>query len=228
MILSFLFMEYVALPSRSDAIFANIQSNKLNIYSSGSIGLYFQGKCHKTNPNYTLIDDEMQDWCSNVVKRENPKQEISNDQKPFVTFNIQNKAFQLNSYAIRSGCCRRICCCIDDGTFLGDEGCCCRLYSFSLLGSNDNKTWITLHSVNSERNLRICEARTYEIQNQKQSFRFIRFQMDGEWPGCPFCMQLNQIEFYGSTIHTGYYEDYEYEESEEEAVSIIGKIRREE
>ena len=223
--LSFILMQYIALPERSDAILINAVKNgdKINVYSSGSIGLYYNGMCHQTHPNDTLSTSENEDWCSNIIQRENRQQILPETEKPWILFHIENKAMHLRGYSIRNGCCRRICCCTDDSMFIDNVRCCCYLYSFTILGSNDNKTWVSLHSVEKDREFRICEAKTYEINDRKQSFKFIKFRMDEEYPGCPFCVQINQFEFYGETTNS--IDDFAFDENDDESVSIIGKVK---
>ena len=46
--------------------------------------------------------------------------------------------------------------------------------------------------------------------------------MDKEYPGCPFYMQINQIDFYGELSNAPFSEDEENDES----VIIIGKFNR--
>ena len=225
--LCLIFMEYIALPERPDAILSQAIANKekLNIFSSGSIGLFSGGKCRQTFPNQTITDNKREDWCSNVVEADE-QTIVSETEKPWISYHLPNKAIKLTGYAVRNGCCWETCCCLDDSTFIDNKYCCCRLYSFSLLGSNDNRTWVTLHTVEKDQKFRICEAKTYDLPDNSRSFRFIRFRMDQQWPGCPFCMQINQFELYGETIHSLYTDDLDNEEFEEESVSIIGKVRK--
>ena len=52
--------------------------------------------------------------------------------------------------------------------------------------------------------------------------------MDEEYPGCPKCIQLNQIELYGKLMKSEYpyLTSYDNEEENEESISIIGKVRK--
>ena len=219
-------IKYVALTERSDAILSNAvhTGDKINIFSSGSLGFYRAGKCIQSYPNFTLNGEEDQDWCSNIV-RINEK-ETGSYQKPYILFNLENKAMKLTGYSVRNGCCKLYCCCSNDHDII-EEFCCCRLYSFSLLGSNDNNTWKTIHSVVKDKMFRVCETKTFQIENEQQSFRFIKFQMDEEYPHCPICLQINQIELYGKTVKTNLYNEIDTE-NDDESVSIIGKIRKDE
>ena len=154
--------------------------------SSGSIGIrYFDGQCKQTYPNQILVGDEGWDWCSNIMK--------STDDHPWVTYRLPNKAMSLRGYSVRNGCCHRHCCC-DPGTDRDlDIHCCCDLYNFSLQGSNDKKTWKTIHRVEKDRQFYNCQLKTYEFDITRP-FNFIRFFMDEEYPHCPKCIQINQIE----------------------------------
>ena len=215
----FNFISFVALPEKKDAILSSLPSNKINIESSGSLGVFMgDSKCHQTHPNQTLVGDKYKDWCSNIIK--------SPSEKPWIQYSLQNKRMKITSYAVRNGCCYYdYCCCLPETGEIIDYFCCCRLYSFSLLGSNDNVTWTTLHSVEKDQTFRYCQLKTFELQQQSQPYRFLRFVLDEEKPGCQKCMQINQMEFYGEVIP---YNDFSsYEDDNEESISIIGKIKRE-
>ena len=212
-------MAFVALPDRSDALLTKTDRNLLHIETSGSLGLFLgDSKCRATNPNDTLESDLKTDWCSNLVKE--------NGEKPWISYHFTNKAMKLKGYAVRNGCCYYdYCCCDPDtGKYL-DFACCCRLYSFSLLGSNDNKTWKTIHKVEKDSTIRWCQIKNYEFQTT-ESFNFVRLRMDEEKPGCPKCMQINQIELYGETKGATFYDEDFNNQDEDESVSIIGKIKR--
>ena len=210
-----LFLSFIAFPKRDDAIFHSIKDkNKIKTEVSGSMGYYTRGKCLPTYANSTLNEEDKQDWCSNIAKNGN--------EKPFIMYSIEGKSMKLTGYAVRNGCCYYACCCLDDNNLLDGDRCCCRLYSFSLLGSNDNKTWTTLHSIERAEKFYYCSFRTYEINNN-QAFKYIRFVQDEQLPNCAFCMQINQIELYGSTISA--FDDFS-DDNDEGSISIIGKINR--
>ena len=137
------FMELlVAFPQRKDAIFEPLhENNEVVAFSSGSIGMFRDGKCHLTSPNMTLgKDDESTDWCSNIAKQG------EGEGKPWIAYRVKNKRIKANGYAIRSGCCYYDCCCIDDSKLI-DKYCCCSLLSYSLQVSDNNIMWRTIHSV---------------------------------------------------------------------------------
>lgn len=209
-------MKFMAFPERKDSIFQHVSNKEDDILvsSSGSLGLYYGGKCHLTYPNETLHNDQKMDWCSNIAKQE--------DEKPWISFNLKNKAVKLTGYSVRNGCCYRSCCCTEDNSFVDSDGCCCRLYSFALQGSNDNKTWKTIHKVENDENFYYCAFKTYEFQ-KTESFSFVRFVQEKEFPGCPFCMQINQMELYGETVGSFVSAD---NDDNDESVSIIGKLNR--
>ena len=216
----FLIFEFIAFPKRDDALLVAQKTHDwsdISVESSGSHGLFYNGKCYQTYPNETLNDDEKQDWCSSIPEnREN---------KPFIQYSIKNKAMKLTGYSIRTGCCHFACCCINDGKVL-DEICCCALYSFSLLGSNDNLTWTTLHKVEKDDNIWVCKSITYSF-DETSAYRFVRFVLDEVPKGCNFCLQLNQIQLYGETENVGEYSS-SIDLSDDESVSIIGRVEREE
>ena len=216
--LTLIFMQFIAFPNKQNALLAKAianDPNSIRIDVSGSMGLYYSGKCHQTNPNQTIISDKKMEWCSNIGK--------SKDDKPWISYSIKNKKMKLTSYAIRNGCCWYGCCCIDDKTDLGV--CCCELFSFSLHGSNDNITWKLIHKVEREKDLYYCTFKTYDVDPGTEPFRYLRIVQDEQKPNCPFCMQINQVEFYGKTIDE-YGVDSDFNSGDEdESVSIIGKIR---
>ena len=214
MMLFLLVLEFVAFPSRADSIF---EKNKDDIIvdSSGSLGFRYNGKCHMTYPNQTLNDDKKLDWCSNIAE--------PNEPQPWVTYSLKDKSMKLKGYSIRSGCCYYACCCFDDTKDI--EYCCCQLYSFSLLGSNDNKTWMTIHKVEKDLNFWNCKTMTYEFP-LTQPFHFIRFVLDEKRSYCANCMALNQIAFYGEVINSPRNYQTLDETDNDESVSIIGKLKR--
>ena len=209
---------FVAFPDRSDAILAK-STVPPRVEASGSLGLYYNGKCNPTYPNQTLVGVREYDWCSNIYNSN------TDTEKPWIQFSIPNKAMKLTSYSFRNGCCIHYCCCNTESGNVVDYRCCCELYSFSLLGSNDNRTWKLLHKVEKDGEyIHYCEVKTYDLET-KESFKYIRFVCDEPWPGCPHCMQLNQMEFYGQVFSSI---DYGYDSGEEdndESISIIGKVK---
>ena len=213
-------VSFVAFPSKEDAIFAKYNSSVV-IQSSGSIGLYKNGKCVKTHPNETLIPSEDYEWCSNIAK---DKTNVNDN--PWIQYSLNGKQMKLTSYAVRNGCCRYACCCDEDGKII-DGYCCCYLYSYSLQASNDNKTWKVLHKVEKDNKFYACQTKTFELKQQSMPYSFFRFVLDEEWPGCVKCMQVNQIELYGDVIDSGnsYYHDGN---DDDESVSIIGRVKKDE
>ena len=214
-------LEFVAFKPRDDAIIQNAINNKKEIIvdSSGSIGQYIRGKCQKTRPNYTIVEDKKLDWCSNVIY------DKKTGERPWISFALPNERMKINSYSLRTGCCWYACCCIDENTFINDGyTCCCDLYSFSLYGSNDNTTWQLLHRVEKKATFNYCETHYYDVISTDY-YRYVKLVQDEERPSCPFCMQINQIEFYGHTSKS--LNDYSFGESnEDESVSIIGKVKK--
>ena len=212
-----LFVAYVAFPESKDALLSKSLKDSLNIETSGNLGLYYNGKCQKTFGNETIFANENSDWCSNIAKDKN---DVS--QNPFIQYSIKGKQMKVTKYSVRNGCCRYACCC-EDGNDIFDYHCCCRLYSYSLTASNDNRTWVTLHKVEEDNTFYHCAIKTFDIKNAAP-YVYYRFVLDKELPGCPKCMQLNQIEFYGETFAS----DMSYGENtdDDETISIIGRINK--
>ena len=219
----FFFELFVAFPDRKDALLST-SLNSVNVDASGSLGLYYGGKCHQTFPNETLTNNEEFDWCSNIGE------DNSEEKKPWLMYNIKNKKMILKNFAVRNGCCMHACCCTDDNKVF-DYACCCVLYSFSLQASNDNKTWNTLHKVEKISDFWECKFITFDISEEKQreqhnvgGYAFVRIVLDEQYPNCKRCMQINQVELYGETVDGN--ELYKIDDDNDESVSIIGKVRK--
>ena len=74
-----------------------------------------------------------------------------------------------------------------------------------------------------------CAAKTFDIDPKMsgKAFTYFRFVLDKERPGCPKCMQINQLELYGETISSGYM-SYSESADEDESISIIGRVKKSE
>lgn len=210
MFLSLLFYEIIPFSERNDNILKE-NSNAVTYEVSGSIGQYYDGKCHQTDPSHIIDSAERKtDWCSNYNK--------TKDDIPWYDVSIKGKSMSLTGYAIRSGCCYYGCCC-DDGKYI--QSCCCWLYSWSLQGSNDNKTWVDLHHVEKDDKFYDCANRVFEIK-KTEPYKYVRLTQTEPWPGCIFCMCINKIELYGQAVD----ESLASFDSEDDSVSIIGKVSK--
>ena len=215
-----LLVAFVAFPESTDAILAHHNPKEINIETSGSLGIYHHGKCHKTYGNETLLSDEYKEWCSNIAA---DKTDMSLN--PFIQYSIKGKSMKIKKYSVRNGCCRYECCCVDDSDVI-EYYCCCRIYSYSLQGSNDNKTWTVLHKVEKDNSFYYCSTKTFDLPKETIAYTFLRFVLDKEWPGCPKCMQINQIELYGETISSGFSSFNDNNNDDDESISIIGRIKK--
>ena len=206
---------FEAFPQRKDAIFESVSNKEtdINVISSGSIGLYIDGKCKITSPNFTLYEDRKLDWCSNIQK--------SNNEKPWITYSIRERAMRVKGYSVRTGCCYYACCCYDDSNLVSTS-CCCDLYSYSLQGSNDNPTWKIIHKMEKVDYVDYCKLDTFDFP-LTESFKFIRFVLDEPRPGCEKCMAINQFELYGEVLASYSTSDID---NDDESISIIGKVRK--
>ena len=211
-------MAYTTIQKRDDALLS--QNLKPFVEASGSLGIRFDGRtCKPTYPNQTLIGEAHLDWCSNLMK--------STNDSPWISYHLPNKAMKIRGFSVRNGCCYDdiFMCCRDPQSGADSYlDCCCRLYSFSLQGSNDNKTWKTIHQIVKDNRFRWCELNTYEF-DLSESFNIVRFVMDEGYPGCPKCLQINQIELYGERVNSDF-DSYENEEDNEESISIIGRVNK--
>ena len=205
------FMEFISFPDRKDSLFKD-NEKLIDIEASGSIGVWDGAKCHQTYPNSTIIVDKKTDWCSNVATEKGDK--------PWITYSMRGKQMKVSSFSVRNGCCYYACCCLNDKDII--EGCCCDLYSFSLQGSNDNKTWKTLFKAEKEQDFYYCKFKSYDVKSN-DAYRYIRFVQDEPSPGCIFCMAINQLELYGQLTDSRFAIE---SDADDESVSIIGKIRK--
>lgn len=212
-----IFLEFIAFPEKANALFksATAKGDKILIDASGSIALHYDGKCHQTYPNETIHEDEKADWCSNIA-------DARRGENPWIMYSIKNKGIKLSGFSVRNGCCWDQCCC-EDYEHIIDGYCCCRLYSYSIHGSNDNKTWTIIKKIIKDDEFYDCQFKTFEFE-RTPSYRYIKFMLDQEYPGCPRCMQLNQLELYGET--TDSFVSTLREEYDDESVSIIGKVKQ--
>ena len=128
---------------------------------------------------------------------------------------------QLTGFSIRNGCCDYFCCCDDSGKIY-DVECCCMLYSFTLEGSQDNRTWTAIHKEERVKDFYACESKTYEFSKTVE-YKYVRIIQDEPYPGCMTCMQINQVELYGTAVDRMLIDDME---DNDESVSIIGKVNR--
>jgi hypothetical protein len=215
----FLFITmFIAFPERKDSIL-HIDKNAEHIqtYASGSNGFYFNGKCHITSPNLTLQTDVKLEWCSNIP--------TSSSGNPWIAYSLPKKKMVLTGYSLRNGCCYYSCCCIDDNTLIEGNtySCCCMLYSFSLQGSSDNKSWSVIHKVEKRTDFYYCKYETFEFP-EAQPYKYIRIILTEHYPNYPNCLILNEVDFYGRTVND---DDYLPDIENEESVSIIGRIHNE-
>ena len=86
--------------------------------------------------------------------------------------------------------------------------------------------WEDIHKVEKDKEFWACKTNTYDLKKTTKPFSFVRLVLDEARPGCPFCMQVNQIELYGETTRSTFIEIDDTDESDE-SVSIIGKIKKE-
>ena len=216
------FVSFVAFPESKEALLSNANIDSINVEASGSIGLYRDGVCHKTHPNETLISNERMDWCSNIAKVKDDK-----NYNPWIQYSIKGKQMKVSRYSVRNGCCYYLheCCCDDENGKIIDYECCCRLYSYSLQASNDNRTWTILNKVEKDESFHYCETKTFELKEKSSPYTYFRFVLDEEYPGCIKCMQINQIELYGETV-SSVYSSFPDNDDEDESISIIGRVNK--
>ena len=198
-----LFIQNFPFNKQFNGVFKNTYNPAdVSAVASSSIECYFSslGKDILTNPVSVIDPEDNLEWCSKV-------NESKNDY-PWIEVIFHNKKLSMTGYSVKSGCC-----------YAND--CCCMIYSWSLLGSNDNKTWTKLHSVAKNKELRRCRNESFSF-NEKGSFSMFKFIQDEPEPECWYCLNLNRLEFYG-TLNEGAGEEI----ANEDEVSIIGRVKKE-
>ena len=101
------------------------------------------------------------------------------------------------------------------------------MYSYSLQGSNDNKTWKVLFKIEKDRDFGYCQTKTFELKEKTEPLKFVRLMLDQEYPNCRKCMQINQFDLFGEAISSKFM-DFSDSPEDEESVSIIGRVSKEE
>ena len=191
-----------------DGVFKNTYSDNITVVeASGSMYAYDSlGKTDVLSKPENVIDPSSHtEWCSNVNK--------SKSDRPWLLVSFKKSIkLKLSGYSMRSGCCN-----------YGD-GCCCRLNSWSLLGSNDNATWTTIHKVDDKTDFYHCDEVNYEINSERfEPFTFFKLVQDKPYKNCWFCIELSRVELYGKLDVN---DDFNDVSSNDDEVSIIGKVSR--
>ena len=214
-----LLLAFGVFPESTDSILAHLDPQDISIETSGAAGLYRDGKCHLSYGNETLDSNEWGEWISRT-----PEDKNDASLNPWIQYSIKGKSMRIKKYSVRNGCCRSKCVCFDDSDIV-EYNCCCKLYSYSLQGSNNNKTWTVIHKVENDDSFYFCFAKTFDLPYETIPYTFLRFVLNEEWPGCTKCMQLNQVEFFGTITESSYTPYSEKDDDDDESISIIGRIR---
>jgi hypothetical protein len=204
-----LFYTIIPFPERNDNILKQ-HSDDLSVAVSGSIGQFYNGKCHPTFSEHVTDSIERKtDWCSYINK--------SKTDYPWISINLRGKTISLTGYSLRMGCGYYGTCCLEDGNYVY----CCLLYSWSLQGSQDNSTWTDLHKIEKDLKFDYCQNRIYEIESE--SYEYVRLIQTEALPYCDFCICLNKLELYGSTSTES---SSIFPEDNDDSISIIGKLSK--
>ena len=206
MLFSLLIREF-PFNEKFDGVFKNTYNeDSVSVVASGSTECFFPefGKDILTKPESAIDPEDKLEWCSNINR--------SKTDYPWISTVFKNKKLSLSGYSIKSGCCK-----------YSTDGCCCLIYSWSILGSNDNKTWTKLHSVRNDLELGICKEKSFQV-DKKGSFSMFKIIQDEPEPGCWYCIALSKLELYGTL--SDYNNDNGEEVSNEDEVSIIGRIKK--
>ena len=189
-----------------NGVFKNTYNkNDVSVIASGSQRCYSFSieKTILTKPESVIDPDDKLEWCSNLNR--------SATDFPWLAAVFNNKKLSITGYSLKTGCC--------EFTY---DSCCCMPYSWSVLGSNNNKTWTKIHSIEKEANLKICQEKSYRV-DKKGSFSMIKLIQDESEQGCLLCLSLSKLEFYGELEEKN---EEEEETTSEDEVSIIGRVKR--
>ena len=198
-----LFIREFPFNNKFNGVFKNTYNKKdISVTASSSRECYFYSlkKDVSTKPESVIDPEDNLEWCSDINKSENDR--------PWLATTFKDKKFTMSGYSIKSGCCK----------YSGSR-CCCRIYSWSIHGSNDNKTWTKIHSVEKSEELDFCTEKSFLV-DKKGSFSMFKIIQDEPQPDCWFCMDISRLEFYG-TIQG----DVDDEISSEDEISIIGRFK---
>ena len=202
MLISLLIREF-PFNDRFDGVFKNTYNNKdVSVEASGSSRCYFYSLDRDvlTKPESVIDPEDQLEWCSNLNKSKNDH--------PWLTVVFNDRKLTASGYSLKAGCCENV------------NGCCCIPYSWSILGSNDNKTWTKLHSVEKNKELKYCKEGSFRI-DKKGSFSMFKLIQDEPEPDCWYCIALSKLEFYG-TFSGGKFDEI----TSEDEVSIIGRLKK--
>ena len=178
--------------------------NLTSVEASGSTMVWNRTKQKDilTKPEFA-VDPEADDyeWCSDINK--------TLFDHPWILFNFKKRKFQMSGYSLKQACCDAV-------------GCCCIIYSWSMQGSNDNKTWTTIDKQEKQRDFNDCDTKSWEVSSQ-QRYSYIRLIQDEPFPKCWYCIGLSKIEIYG-TLSGAEMDNFDSNQDADDEVSIIGKV----
>ena len=158
-----------------------------------------------TNPNFAINPEENNlEWCSNFNK--------TKTDYPWLMFNFGKQKFNVIGYSLKLGCCDYF-------------SCCCLLYSWSLEGSNDNKTWTKIHQLEKQSDFDFGDVRSFKVDNLNKFYQYIRLKQDQPHPSCWYCIGLARMEIYGDLL-TDEYSEMGDDINDNDEVSIIGKVTK--
>lgn len=199
-----LFIREFPFNEQFDGVFKNTYNeNHVSVSASGSRPCFFYklDKDVLTKPESAIDPNDTLEWCSNINNSKNDN--------PWIMTSFKDRKLSLSGYSIKSGCCE-------------ETNCCCLIYSWSVLGSNDNKTWTTLHSVEKNKEVSECVEKSFRV-DKKESFSMFKFIQDEPEPGCWYCMDISKLEFYGTIFEN---DNSNEDISNEDEISIIGRVKK--
>ena len=197
-----LFLQEFPFNNEFNGVFNNTYNPvDISVVASGSINNYFPsiGKEILTNPKSAIDPEDNLEWCSNLNQ--------SINDYPWIEVIFNNKKLLMTGYSIKSSSCYAY-------------NCCCVIYTWSLYGSNDDKVWTKLHSDAKNDELRRGHNETFKV-DAKNSFSMFKIVQEEPESSCPYCLNLDRIEFYGTLE-----KDARKEITFKDEVSIIGRVKK--
>lgn len=200
-----LFLRYFEINDNFNGIFKTTYiENFTRVEASGS-GLCYDKNLRKdirTKPENCVDPESKLDWCSDM--------DFERKRMPWLLISLKEKFVKISGYSMKLGCC--------------EYGyCCCRIHSWKLEGSNDNKTWSLLHEGVRDKDYKDCDQKTF--QTKEGTYSMFRLSQTEPWPDCPSCIFINKIELFGELLESEYSRPSIVDNDEE--VSIIGKVHKE-
>ena len=205
--LSFLSFRTFPFNNNFNGVFKRLyDQNIVTVGASGSRVCWDQSSKKDINskPEYCVDPKSPSLWCSDY--------DWNHNKFPYLQINFQKSRLALSGYSIQAGCCEY------------SYGCCCTPFSWEISGSNDNKTWTKIHSIEKNKFLTNCANQSFSLPSKSIPYKSFRMTQTEPVSGCPTCMDLLRFEVYGDFDGSSYIYSEDFDDQNDDEVSIIGKV----